>query len=211
MSKKKYYAVKIGRKKGIYNSWHKCKKQVYKYKNAEYKSFKSLDKAKKFMNDNDIIENIYGEKLNNQLKEKRAILAYVDGSFSKKKKIYSYGCVLLDTKEVEKLKGIGKDKSIVSMRNVAGELLAAKKAIKWAVNNNYEKIVIHYDYSGIKNWAKGFWKTNKKGTIEYKEFIDKIKDEIDIEFIKVKAHSGDKYNEKADKLAKDAIEKFKKS
>ncbi|MGM0378391.1 MAG: viroplasmin family protein [Bacillota bacterium] len=209
MSKKKYYAVKKGRKNGIYNSWEECKKQVYKYKNAEYKSFKSLDKAKNFMNDSNI-EDIYGEKLNKQLKEKKAVLAYVDGSFSKKKKIYSYGCVLLDTKEVANLKGIGKDKSIISMRNVAGELLAAKKAIKWAIENNYEKIVIHYDYSGIKNWAKGFWKTNKKGTIEYKKFIDKIKDKIKIEFIKVKAHSGDKYNDKADKLAKDAIDNFTK-
>ena len=48
-------------------------------------------------------------------------------------------------------------------------------------------------------------KTNKEGTIEYKKFYDSIKDKLHVEFIKVKAHSGDKYNEEADKLAKAAI------
>ena len=42
----------------------------------------------------------------------------------------------------------------------------------------------------------------KKGTKEYKKFYDSIKDKLNIKFVKVKAHSGDKYNEEADRLAK---------
>ena len=33
----KYYAVKNGRKPGIYSSWDECKKQVEKFKGAIYK------------------------------------------------------------------------------------------------------------------------------------------------------------------------------
>ena len=45
----KYYAVKNGRKPGIYSSWDECKKQVEKFKGAIYKSFTSLEDAKVFI------------------------------------------------------------------------------------------------------------------------------------------------------------------
>lgn len=45
----KYYAVAIGRKRGIYRSWEECKQQVDGYSGAIYKSFDSEDKAKHFL------------------------------------------------------------------------------------------------------------------------------------------------------------------
>ncbi len=92
------------------------------------------------------------------------------------------------------------------MRNVAGELFAAAVSIKWAVENGYKSITLHHDYSGIAYWAKGEWKTNQAGTINYKKFIDDISKKINISFVKVKGHSGDKYNDMADKLAKEALQ-----
>ena len=67
-----------------------------------------------------------------------------------------------------------------------------------------KKIYLHYDYTGIENWAVGNWKTNNIATKSYKEFIDSVSDVIKIEFIKVDAHTGDYYNEMADTLAKNA-------
>ena len=49
------------------------------------------------------------------------------------------------------------------------------------------------------------WKTNKSGTIAYKEYFDSIKDSVNVRFHKVKGHSGDKYNDMADELAKEAL------
>ena len=40
----KFYAVKIGRKPGIYLTWDECKQQVDKFKGAVYKSFNTLSK-----------------------------------------------------------------------------------------------------------------------------------------------------------------------
>lgn len=45
----KFYAVKKGRKPGIYYSWDICKKMVDGYPGAIYKSFKTMEEAKAFV------------------------------------------------------------------------------------------------------------------------------------------------------------------
>lgn len=47
----KYYAVKIGRKEGIFSSWDECKEQVHGYPGAVYKSFSTLEEAENFLGD----------------------------------------------------------------------------------------------------------------------------------------------------------------
>lgn len=47
MKKKKYYVVWKGFKTGILGSWEECQESINGYKGAEYKSFKTLDLAKK--------------------------------------------------------------------------------------------------------------------------------------------------------------------
>jgi len=47
--KKKYYAVAKGRKTGIFTSWDDCKKQVNGFSGAIFKSFKSIQDAKEFL------------------------------------------------------------------------------------------------------------------------------------------------------------------
>ena len=41
--------------------------------------------------------------------------------------------------------------------------------------------------------------------MKYVEFVNNIKDKIKVNFIKVKSHSNDKYNDLADMLAKKAL------
>ena len=50
---KKYYAVKIGRIPGIYESWEEAKKQVNKYPGNQHKSFKYLYQAIEYLGTND--------------------------------------------------------------------------------------------------------------------------------------------------------------
>lgn len=51
--KQKYYAVRVGRNTGIYNTWEECKEQVHGYPQARYKSFEKFEDAEKFMNEED--------------------------------------------------------------------------------------------------------------------------------------------------------------
>lgn len=196
MSKKKFYAVRKGYKVGIYNTWDECKKQVNGFSGAEYKSFQTLEEANEYMG----VE----KKIN--IENGEFIEAYVDGSYEHSIKEYGYGVVILKNGMVEKTYSLkGNNKYLVSMRNVAGEIEASKTAMKYCIDNNIKHLKLYFDYEGIEKWCIGAWKTNKEGTIEYKKFYDNIKDKLYVEFIKVKAHSGDKYNEEADKLAKSAI------
>ena len=77
--------------------------------------------------------------------------------------------------------------------------------MRYCADNGIGEIDLYYDYAGIEKWCTGEWKTNKKGTAAYKQFYDEISKKVKVNFIKVKSHSGVEYNEKADRLAKDAV------
>ncbi len=193
-----YYAVRKGRQTGIFENWNECQKQIIGFSGAEFKKFKELALAEKYMLEN----NCSNPNINNNLS---GLHAYIDGSFSPKRLETGYAAVIIyDNEMIETIKG--SSNKYIDMRNVAGELFAAAVSIKWAVENGYTDITLHHDYSGIAHWAKGEWKCKKEGTINYKKFIDEISEKINISFIKVKGHSGDKYNDMADKLAKQAID-----
>ena len=46
----KIYAVKVGRKPGIYLTWSDCQEQINGFSNAKFKSFSSYDEAHNFLN-----------------------------------------------------------------------------------------------------------------------------------------------------------------
>ena len=197
MSKKKFYAVKKGKCAGIYNTWDECKSQVNGFSGAEYKSFLTMDEAKEY---------VYGKQEIVIRDESNLVEAYVDGSYEHCIREYGSGVVILKDGEVQKTYSEkGNEESLVTMRNVAGQIEAAKLAMSYCLDNNIENLVLYFDYEGIEKWCTGVWKTNKTGTIDYKKYYDSIKDKLNVKFVKVKAHSGDKYNEEADKLAKKAI------
>ena len=47
--KKKFYAIRNGRKPGIYNIWSEAEEQIKGFPNAEYKSFITLEEAKEYI------------------------------------------------------------------------------------------------------------------------------------------------------------------
>ena len=119
--------------------------------------------------------------------------------------MFSYGMVVLkDGEEITDCKAFN-DPVLASMRNVAGEIKGSMAAMQYCLDNGIEEVMIYYDYEGISKWALGEWKANKDGTKEYVRFYDSVKDRLKVRFVHVKAHTGDKYNEMVDQLAKKAL------
>lgn len=135
-----------------------------------------------------------------------SLIAYVDGSFDVSVGRYGFGCILIlpDGETIQKY-GSNSNTDSAKLRNVTGEMLGAMYAVKWAMLRGYTEICICYDYTGIENWATGAWKAKTELTKKYAETMQNWGSNIKISFNKIAAHTGDSYNEMADKLAKKAI------
>jgi tRNA A37 threonylcarbamoyladenosine dehydratase/ribonuclease HI len=133
------------------------------------------------------------------------ITAYVDGSYNVATKEYSYGAVIFAGDKKECFSEKFNDPELATMRNVAGELEGSMKAMRYAVEAGAKELDIFYDYEGIEKWCTGAWKTNKDGTKAYKAFYEQISQKVKVNFHKVRGHSGDRYNDEADALAKAAL------
>ncbi len=204
MLKNKYYAVKKGKKQGIYNNWNECKNQVNGFSGAEYKTFDTFEDAENYINEvNDLKET--DNILNNEVLE-----AYVDGSYNEETKEFSYGIVILYDGEEQCFSQKVLNTDLAEMRNVAGELKGAEVAMRYAMSKKHKSLVIYHDYEGIAKWCTGEWRAKKNGTKAYQAYYNSIKNDIDIKFVKVQGHSNNKYNDMADQLAKDAIFKSNK-
>ena len=137
------------------------------------------------------------------------VIAFVDGSYDVSQEKSAFAAIMItsggnrDTLYKSFTKNL--DKDFIALRNVAAELEGVKEAINWSVTYNKKKITVFYDYEGIEKWANATWKANKKGTQEYQKKVSKYRENLEIIFVKVLAHSGDFYNEKADMLAKKAV------
>lgn len=193
----KYYAVKNGRKNGIFESWQECKEQVDGFSGAEYKSFTTREDALLYLG-------VEVDEAKEGTADGGVVRAYVDGSYNIETCAFSFGAVILaDGKELT-FSGKYADTDLAAMRNVAGEIKGAEFVLKYCAENGIPAVEIYHDYEGIAAWAEGRWKTNKDGTIAYKKLFDDISKKVAVKFVKVKGHSGDKYNDMADGLAKEA-------
>ena len=189
----KYYAIKDDVNHEIVDSWDLCKEHLKNYTKPQYKSFKSLEEAEAFINDEILDDNITAPK------------AYIDGSFDSKTNAYSFGGVLIiDGKEYPYKKKFERDE-YSSLRNVAGEIQGAGFIIAYAVKKGIKELHIFYDYLGIEKWFTHEWKANSKIAIDYQLLAERVKDRIKVYFHKVKSHTNNHYNDYADKLAKEAL------
>ena len=110
---------------------------------AEYKGFATEEEANAYLG---VKQEIAGNYNTDEITDNK-LLAYVDGSFDETLGKYAFGCIII-TPNGETIKefGNGDNPESLAIRNVAGEMLGAMYAVKWAVKNGYDNIELHYDY-----------------------------------------------------------------
>ena len=100
----------------------------------------------------------------------------------------------------------GDHPDFLAKRNIAGELMGALLAIQWAIENGIKQLYVCHDYVGVGKWATGEFKARDQLAQMYKQQVDLcIRSGMELKFIKVDAHTGHVFNERADWLAKEEL------
>jgi len=140
--------------------------------------------------------NFHSQFLTNQIKDKTnyPYSIYSDGSFA----------FIILHNDIINYELCGKIIGGETHHQVTSELVGVVLAIKYLQSQNITCCNLYYDFTGIKGWAAQNWRANKPLTEKYKDFMRRAN--VNINYIKVKSHSGDFYNDYVDKLAKKATE-----
>lgn len=194
MAKVKFYAIKGPEGGRIVNTWSECEKLTHGIKGVLFKSFGSREEAQAWIS-------------GMEAPVPEGLRVYVDGSFTPNFAKAGWAYVVVDG-DTELARGSGITAFEAESRNIDGEVMASYQAMKWLEANDKSAVICH-DYEGVARWAKGEWQA--KSNIA-KQYVSAIKPYVHrASFEKVAAHTGVKWNELVDKLAKDAIAKAKKA
>ncbi|MBT3697364.1 MAG: ribonuclease HI [Gammaproteobacteria bacterium] len=146
------------------------------------------------------------------------IIIYTDGACSGNPGVGGWGVVVIKKTDIEKFNGYEKDTT-----NNRMELMAAIEGI--AKQKIGEKITLYTDSKYVKdgittwviNWRKNNWLTSAKKPVKNKDLwqrLDLLCGKYEVKWKWVRAHQEDlsdetMYNNMADKLARDGIEKWR--
>ena len=178
MSKKKFYVVWNGRKKGVFSSWNDCKKQIDGFEGAQYKSFADKKEAetafKKSYNDyrgkntkKRVLSSVEKEKFGHPILESISVDAACSGNPGK----MEYRGVLTHNKKEIFRKG-----PYQKGTNNIGEFLALVHGIALLKSKNRENIPIYSDSKIAISWIRQKkCKTKLSFNNENKDLQDLIK------------------------------------
>lgn len=136
---------------------------------------------------------------------KQPTQAYIDGSFNSQTGIYGWGGFITFNGVEFVIQDSNNNPKYAKSRNIAGEIEGATHVIQFAIDCGIKDLDLYYDYEGIAKWFDGTYVAKKPISKDYKAFADSIKGKINVTFHKVTAHTGVQGNERADKLAKQAV------
>ena len=143
------------------------------------------------------------------LSSKDKIVIYTDGACRGNPGPGGWGVIIIEDNIETELCG-KEDKTTNNIMEMTAaikalEFFSIKKNIILFTDSNYLKLGIT---SWVYGWKKNNWMSSKKEKVKNKSYwitLDKLNNLHNIDWKWVKAHSGDKYNERADKLATSAI------
>ncbi|NME82227.1 ribonuclease H family protein [Clostridium sp. SM-530-WT-3G] len=207
---KKVYAIQSGFdftrnekiENKIVNTWAECLKYVKGVKGAKYKSFESIEDANAYLNEGNRML-----KKSDDNYPKDCLHAYVDGSYSIADGRYAYGVVCVKNDIVQYIEsGAAKDTSERNIRQIAGELKGALRAVEYALKKGEKKLVIFHDYEGIAHHATGAWSRKEASSEDYYNKMQELMNSgIEVIFVKVDSHTGDLFNELVDEKCKEQL------
>jgi len=142
----------------------------------------------------------------------QTVILYTDGACSGNPGPGGWGALLIWNKKQKELSGSAADttNNRMEMRAVIEGLRALTKPCHVKIHSDSALIVNAFNQNWIKNWKKRGWKKANKKPVEnqdlWKEMLD-VMEPHNVEWIKVKGHSGHELNDRVDALAVNAIKR----
>lgn len=210
MATKKIYAVKSGRKTGLFATWDECKAQVTNFKGAVYKGFMTKDEAEAWLD---------GEKNSDaptqlNLNVQTEFVVFSDGSCLKNQDSGDspggYASFILKMPEENLLQTISGGESATTNNRMelsgvlnALKILPEKSSVAVFTDSRY--IQQAFEKNWLANWKKRNWITTSGTPVKNQDLWHALDEEIqkrDVKFFWLKGHAGNDWNERCDKLAK---------
>ena len=144
---------------------------------------------------------------------KKQVTIYTDGACSGNPGPGGWGCILMYNQHKKESSGGAADTT-----NNRMEITAALEALK--LLNEPCQVDLYTDSAYLCNalekrwletWSKNGWKTASKSNVEnqdlWKELLIQLQ-RHDVQFHKVKGHADNEFNNRCDKMARDAVQKI---
>ena len=140
----------------------------------------------------------------------KKVTIYTDGACSGNPGPGGWGAILMYNENKKEISGAEKEttNNIMEITAVLEALKLLKEPCEVKVYSDSAYVVNAFNQKWIDKWQKNNWKTSGKDDVKNRELWEELYDLVqkhDVEFIKVKGHSDNEYNNRCDHLATSAI------
>ena len=138
------------------------------------------------------------------------VIIYTDGACSGNPGPGGWGAILIYKDIKKEISGGAKNttNNIMEVTAVIEALKLLKYKCDVEVYSDSAYVVNAFKQKWIEGWKKNNWKNSSKQPVKNKELwedLDKLVTENNVNFIKVKGHEENEYNNRCDELARQAI------
>ena len=140
----------------------------------------------------------------------KSVTIYTDGACSGNPGPGGWGAILMYNGTSKEISGASKDttNNIMEITAVFEALILLKEECEVYVYSDSAYVVNAFNQGWIYNWRKNNWRTAGKDPVKNQELwqeLYELTQKHKVEFIKVKGHSDNEYNNRCDFLATSAI------
>ena len=138
------------------------------------------------------------------------VTIYTDGACSGNPGPGGWGAILMYKENKKEISGGKKDttNNVMELTAVIEGLKLLKFPCKVKLYSDSAYVVNGFNQKWIYGWIKNGWKNSSKEPVKNKELWQELYDLTkvhEVEFIKVKGHADNEYNNRCDELARNAI------
>ena len=144
------------------------------------------------------------------------VTIYTDGACSGNPGIGGWGAILIYNGHERELSGYNKDttNNRMEMFAVIQGLSALKEPCEVQVYSDSAYVCNAFSEGWVKQWESNNWRTASKSPVKNEDLWKRLlllMAKHKVEYVKVKGHADNEYNNRCDKLATDAIKRVKKN